>query len=274
MASQSVTQPVTDPLRPDSPAFRNVVTRGSTELKPERADIYTVGLSLNNHHSFNHQFDFWYYDYRDLVVKESPQQLVEAALSGDISAQNKVERDVVSGEILRIDAEFVNAASIVSSGFDWSSGYSWSTSHAGQWLLGANATYTMSFDIKEQKKSPVIDGVGRRNNTTTAASTLPRWQGNLYMTWQNDQHQWHTVLRYVDSLEDDGNNNQAISSYTTTDLHYKHHLPFNEHSVTVGASILNVFDRKPPTIKDFLGYDAIAHDPRGRMLSIFFQLDY
>ena len=274
VARQSFAQPVTDPLRPDSPAFRNVVTSGSTQIKPERADVYTLGFSFNNHHSLNHQFDVWYYDYRDLVVKESAQQLVEAALRGDLMAQNKVKRDAVSDEILRIDAEFINAASIVSSGIDWSSEYRWASARSSEWLIGINATYTASFDIKEQKNSASINAVGRRNKTTTAASTLPRWQGNAYLTWQSMQHQWHAVVRYVDSLKDDGNNNQPISSYTTADLHYKYQQPINDYRFSIGASLLNVFDRSPPAIKDFLGYDAIVHDPRGRMLSLFLQLDY
>lgn len=266
-SDQSVPSAVFDALNPDGAGFRNVLTHGRSDLKPEQAEVFSLGVSLKHWLGVSSDLDFWYYDYRDLILKESPQQIVNAALAGDSEALEKVARDPLSNEILRIDADFINAASVETAGIDWELRFQWENTW-GQWRMGSSWTYVARFDIRERPGDAVIDGVGRRNATTPAARSLPQWRSNSYIQWQYGEQQLRAVANYTDSYRDDKNNNQMINSFSTVDLHYQRNLNKVLRGVRLSASISNLFDSPPPSVDDFLGYDANSHDPRGRIFSL------
>lgn len=273
-AIQSVPSPVVDALNSDGASFRNVLTHGSKLLRPEQADVFNIGISLKPWRGLSTDVDIWYFDYQNLILKEAPQQIIDLALAGDGRALGKVERDVLSGEILRINADFINAASVETSGVDWALRYQWANG-LGQWQLKSGWSYVSQFDIKQRSGSPLIDAVGSRNATTPAARSLPEWRSSSFLNWHNARQKIRLGLNFTDSYRDDKNNNRRVESFSTVDIHYRLNLGkqlsgADMPGLELGIGLLNAFDRMPPGIDDFLGYDGKLHDPRGRLFSLSF----
>ncbi|MEH6583295.1 MAG: TonB-dependent receptor [Halioglobus sp.] len=270
-ASQSTTRPISDDLIPGTPIFTNVITVGSSELDPETADVFNVGMTVGELANLQMDIDLWYYDYQDIIVKESAQGILERADSGDMDATNKIIRDPQTGHIVQINADFINAASVETAGVDWGLHYQWDR-RAGLFTVGTAWTWTRRFDIREMPGIPERDGVGNRNVTTPAARTLPEWKGNGWLNWRRDRHQANVRVNYIDGYRDDGNGNAPVDSHTTVDLHYRLDTPLGFERVDIALGLLNAFDEDPPYVDTFLGYDAKTHDPRGRLL--YLQLNY
>jgi iron complex outermembrane recepter protein len=236
-AVQSVPAPVTDGLIPGLPVFRNVLTSGSQDLNPESANVFSMGVSSTIGANRQLNLDVWYYDYKDIILKESAQDLLKRAAAMQADAVQKVIRDQHT--------------------FRW-----------GRVRTGVTSTYVDRFDIQPLPGGGIIDGVGRRNATTPAARSLPQWRANIFVHWQQSSQQLRLLANYIDSYKDDKNNNKKIASHTTLDLHYQLDLDSWKKGVMFSAGVLNLFDRAPPFVNDFLGYDSKSHDPRGRIVYI------
>lgn len=270
-ASQSTTRAISDDLIPGTPIFTNVITEGSSELDPEKADVFNVGMTVEALTKLQMDIDLWYYDYRDIIVKESAQGILERAASGDLDALGKIIRDPQTGHIVQINADFINAASVQTAGIDWGLHYQWNH-EVGLFTLGTGWTWTRRFDIREMPGTPERDGVSSRNVTTPAARSLPEWKGNAWFNWRQDRQQANVRVNYIDSYRDDGNGNTLVNSHTTIDLQYRLQAPLGLENVDIALGLLNAFDEAPPIVDTFLGYDAKTHDPRGQLW--YLQLSY
>lgn len=270
-ASQSVPLAISDDLIPGTPIFTNVITVGSSELDPERAGVFNVGMTMGEFEDIKLNVDIWYYDYQDIILKESAQEILERAEEGESEALAKVIRNPQSGRIIQINADFINAASVETGGIDMDLHYEWELGRSVM-VAGTAWTWTHRFDISEKHGSPVYDGVGRRNVTTPAARTLPEWKGNAWLKWSKNSYQADLRLNYIDGYSDDGNNDAKVNSYTTLDLNFRINAPLGFKGSVFTMGLLNIFDEPPPFDDTFLGYDAKTHDPRGRLW--YLQLGY
>ncbi|HQR04850.1 MAG: TonB-dependent receptor [Proteobacteria bacterium] len=259
---QSSNPLINDPVTGTS-YYANVQTQGNGSLKPEKADVFSLGATWVPVENAEISLDYWSFHYKDLIVKENAQDLV--------STGTRVVRDPVSNAITMVQANFINASSVNTDGLDLDSRYKFATT-VGEIGLGAQWTYILTYDLKTTANSRVVDGVGSLNSTNFAGP-VPKQRGTLSATWKQGNQSAAVFWRYIDSYRNDRAGAfitaRNISAWKTVDLQYKVDFrglfPGNgTTSLTVGGT--NITNRNPPFAQLLLAYDPKTADPRGRVL--------
>ncbi|MDX2223375.1 MAG: TonB-dependent receptor, partial [Rhodospirillaceae bacterium] len=200
---QTVLSDVADPVT-GVRGFRGVRTIGNAGLKPERADVANLGATWSPVDVLTLSADYWRFDYRDIIVKEGAQAIVDA---------NPFDPRVVraAGQIVRVDVGYVNAPSALTDGLDLSGRLAWDDVTGGEWQLTAAATWINRFSIRAAPGGPRVDVAGNRNFRTFARS-LPRWRGDTGVAWAHGRHGAAATVRYVGGYRDDQNANARIDA--------------------------------------------------------------
>jgi iron complex outermembrane recepter protein len=248
---------------------RNKANPNGVPLTPEQADVFNFGVSFAPNERWDLSLDYWSFDYRDVIIAQNPQAILNAAALGNTQARSQVVRDAASGLLLRVDAYYANASSLTTDGLDLRVARSFKLASGGTLRVGTDATYIASYDL-EDPQAGKIDGAGRRNFANFGTST-PQWRANAFVNWQHDRHAVNAFVRFVDSYVDDevklGQGASAfrkIGSNTTVDAQYS--LRFKtEKAPTLAFGAINLFDADPPHLQTNGGFDSKVADPRGRL---------
>jgi outer membrane receptor protein involved in Fe transport len=238
-------------------------------LQPEEADVFNFGLSFSPTEKLEIGLDYWSFDYKNVIIEQNAQAILNAAALGNAQAQSQVVRDPGSGLLLRVDSFFDNASSLETDGVDLNVSYTFDLRGGASLNVGTDATMIMSYDINDPYGGN-IDGVGRRNFSNFGTST-PEWRANAFVNWQRDRHALSAFVRYIDSYVDDevelGQGPsffRPIDSQATVDAQYTLTLRA-EGAPTLSFGAINLTDEDPPRVRTSGGYDSKVHDPRGRM---------
>jgi len=235
-------------------------------LQPEQADVLNLGLSWFLTDNLELGIDYWSFDYSDVIIQQNPQAILNAADAGDLQAQSQVIRDPASGLLLRVDSYYDNASSLKTDGFDLALSYLLDAGSAGDFVIGADATFVASYDAVDPQAG-VIDGAGRRNFSNFATS-VPELRATAYVNWQRGSHGVNVYVNHIDSYIDDEGGPLAletITSHTTIDAQYNFRFQ-SERGPAISVGAINLFDEAPPRVTTNGGYDSKVHDPRGRLL--------
>lgn len=252
---QNLTDPVTR-----ATAFKPATTRGNPDLRPETAETWNIGATAEGG-GFNVSVDYRSFDFEDIIVRESPAAVLIAAPNGP-----QVIRDVTTGQLLRVEARFVNASALKTSGIDLSLGYSLETSRMGTFRGTLDGTYALEYDLTDPLLGQV-DGAGNRNFNNFGTS-VPELRLNAGLTWTLDAHTLNAFVRFTDSYRDDQNANRLVESFTTVDVQYAldlSNLFGSSKPRTLAIGLINAFDEDPPFVITNGGYDSKVRDPRGRL---------
>ncbi|MEQ8484613.1 MAG: TonB-dependent receptor [Pseudomonadales bacterium] len=282
-SSTSLNNVQQNPFDPTSvQVFVPGIAIGNPNLAPETADVYNVGFSweptegaLSN---FSIKADYWSFAYEDAIRKESNVSVIQAFVSGDPAAQNKITLDGL-GNIAVIRSEFINAASVDTSGVDVTLGYGIDTQTAGRFDLFYNMTYLTEYKFQEGPTAPRVNGKGKRNFQTIGAPA-PEWRANAGVDWFRGNHSANVTLRYTTDYDLTKAPNSLIAAlngrapsskvddHLTVDVQYSYQfqelLGGQGPILTIGA--INLFDEDPPVIDDGPGFDSKIHDPRGQVI--------
>lgn len=272
---QQVAVQATQPSVNDNGVFNfvNTQTFGSRDLEPEESSNYNFGATVRPFDGLELGVDFYGFKYDNLIVKENPQTIVNQARADTLAgrtgtvSQLALTRDV-TGALVRVRTNFINASSVETDGVDVTARYSWDTSWGS---FAANAAWTRvnSYDIQFTPGAATINGAGSVNfNNLGRSLPIDRVEGGL--TWSTGPHQLVALAHYVSSYSNDrtGITDTNIDSQTTFDLQYNVTLDGLVGSAPTKLSIgvINVADEDPPIAQINLGFDPIVHDPRGRVL--------
>ena len=262
---------VTDPLNPLAGSFNvTVFTQGSEDLTSQSAENFNVGLVYSADWGLDFSFDFWSYDYDDLILPGgSAQSIVDEVAAGTLPA-SRVLRDP-SGQLNAVFTGFLNRGSAKAQGFDIAAVYRPEILDWGSLTFDASATIITKFTSTEFAG---LDGngdlKGSRNFANGFGST-PDVKINGGITLDTARHTGNISVRYIGSYTDD-QTLLPIDSQITVDLRYALSLEGllgTEGSVfSVGA--VNIFDTDPPAIEERPLFDTEVHDPRGRQIYVSF----
>lgn len=259
-SSQTVLQNISDPVT-GSTVFRGVRTVGTADLKPEKADVYNFGVSIQPLSGLSIALDYWRFDYTDIIVKENAQSIVDA---------NPLDPRVIreAGQILRVDTNYVNAPSVETDGLDFTAAYSFGLSTDSEWSVSADVTYINQYTIQQTPSGLRQDVAGSRNFRTFARS-LPRWRTTLGATWAHGPLTAAAYMRTVSGYEDD-QNRRPIGSHATVDIQFRYALSNSVlddgEPTAFSLGVVNLFDTDPPDVGTNVGFDSKVHDPRGRLV--------
>ncbi len=257
---------VSDPVTGGT-AFAAVRTppAAGRNLVPEQGEAFNFGLSYQTSGGFQLDLDYWRYDFTDVIIQENFQAIVNA----DPTGPNVVRAGgVPNGTILLVLADFVNASSVTTDGFDFNVRQTFDTDY-GSIMPFFEGTYVLNYDIQDPQAG-AIEGAGVRNFSNFGSPT-PEWRWNAGIAFGNDTHDARFYVRHIGGLDDDqvinGVENGDIDSFTTVDAQYTLNLGglfdgADGTSLQVGA--INLFDKRPPRVATNGGFESRTHDPRGR----------
>lgn len=290
---------VTDPLLGNT-AFVGGFTTGNPDLKPEESDQFNVGFTYRVSPDFTIEMDYWNFHFKDVIVKENAQALLDAAGSiadplqraGALLNPARFSRALGLPLLTQVSAEFVNAPSLKTDGIDFRATWSQETPF-GTVSPFIDGTLILGYTVEDPTLGVMIDGKGNRNFRNIGDPTPPL-RFNAGLTWQYGAHSLFGVARYIDSFTDDQNCVTSAGAFTaanpsmpqdpcatgselarvddrvTFDLQYS--LDLQEmlglgftNGLTLSAGAINVTDKKPPFVNTNSGFETRIHDPRGRL---------
>ena len=245
-----------------------VTNQGDENLRPQSADSFTVGF-VAELSRMDVSLDYWRFDYEDLITSDEGAQAILANDCADgVPNDSRVSRRP-DGTVRGITSEFINTGSVKTDGADLFFSYKLDESgwfDAMRFSLGA--TYIKKFEVKTDSNSASFDGAGSRNFSNQFRS-MPKWRGNLGVTWERGNHMVSAQLRYIDSYENDQPNPETtIDSWTTLDGQYSVRLFDDRSQLSLGVK--NLLDEEPPTLGDQVrpGYDNVIHNVLGRTVYV------
>ncbi len=264
LQGQSTTlQQVSDPNNGGANAFVAVRAVGNPNLVPEDSTAYNLGFTLEPVFGFEISADYYNFEFDNAIVQTAPQSIVNA----DPDGPNIVRSP--AGTIIQVNNSYVNAASVATSGVDFSVRYRIDAGF-GTITPSFEGNYVFEYDLQTVAGGPVIDGAGNRNFTNFGSPT-PELRFNAGLQVEAGAHSLNIFGRYIDSYLDDQNGGADIDSDFRVDLQYS--LAINELfdrdkliQLTVGAR--NVFDQTPPRVATNGGFDSRVHDPRGALFTV------
>ncbi|HEX7036066.1 MAG TPA: TonB-dependent receptor [Pseudomonadales bacterium] len=266
--------------------FRAVDTLQNPDLEPESADTANFGVIVNVG-NFQGTLDYWRFDFDNPIGVEPVGDMVEALFPGGSATNNRCgdpalagiearftfgEGGCAAGDVTRVERNWVNGPSELTSGLDLSLGYFWPGVFGGELSANLAATYVIEYEIdplsiEGVRVSDARDAVGYLNYQTTAFP-LPEWKGNLTLEWTRGMHNVRWVTNYIDSYDDQRFADVEVDEFVTHDLHYRIELPTDGVETTVFLSINNLTDEDPPFVRLELAYDPFTHDVRGRNVKV------
>ncbi|MDJ0921729.1 MAG: TonB-dependent receptor [Henriciella sp.] len=249
--------------------------RGDPDLKPEEAEVLTIGADYNRDLGsgrFNFTIDYWDISFTDLIVEPTPESIfftdpTDPRIVFDSFCTIGV--DCTPGNVVGFDIQFVNAASLDTSGIDLNAGYSIDTANSGTIDLSLAATRTLTYDIVQAAGEDSIDAVGFLN-VSNLASPVPEWSAVVSAQWSNGPHTARGSVRYLSGVEDETSDLTEDDAFTTFDVSYQYDWDnFAGAPLSLRLGVINVTDEKPPAKANTLTtVSTLLHDPRGRVFRI------
>lgn len=233
---------------------------GTGSLTPEDGKNFNAGFTWAPNDRFKFDFDYWWYDFSNIIVRESAQAILDAN-----PVDPRIVRDPTTGSIEIIMTSFVNASQLKTSGFDFDAQYLIPLDDMGDLTLGFTGTHISNYDLIDPQAG-MVSGEGSRNFRNFGTST-PQWRFIGSAHWDIGQHDIFVYVRYIDSYTDD-QNNLPIKSHTTVDFQYNLTIgdKGDEKAWRLQVGVINIFNNYPPTVLTNQGFDTKVHDPRGRMV--------
>lgn len=263
LEGQSTTlQQVSDPNNGGANAFVAVRAVGNPNLVPEDSTAYNLGFTINPFSGFEISADYYNFEFEDAIVQTAPQAIVNADPNG---------ADIIrspAGTIIQVNNSYVNAASVTTSGVDFSVRYALDIGSITV-TPSIEGNYVFEYDLQNEAGGATIDGAGNRNFTNFGSPT-PELRFNAGLQLEAGAHSFNVFGRYIDSYLDDQNGGAEIDSDFRVDLQYA--LAINElfdrgAPIQLTLSARNVFDVTAPVVATNGGFDSRVHDPRGRLLT-------
>lgn len=249
-----------------------VLVNGEEGLDPQSARNNNVGFVWSPTKKIQASFDYWRFDYGNLIRPDtSAQALVNAdCLDDGVPNDPRIIRSR-SGQIRSVSTSFVNTGRVLTDGFDINVNYTMDPVFNGILSLALRAAYVNQFSIWSNDttgEERVVDGAGQRN-FNNPFSSIPKLRANLRASWARNNHSAHAALHYIDSYINDQNIQapSKIDAWWSFDIHYGFAFAYTPvASVFVNLGVNNVFNTDPPSLGLGVrpGYDAHVHDVQGR----------
>jgi outer membrane receptor protein involved in Fe transport len=267
---------------PDSPAGQyNEYIGGNQNLKPEKADTYTLGIAATPMEGLEASVDFY-----DIKIKNTistigaPTILNFCAKTGNPFLCDKVQRNPGTGDLWlgqtgRVVNLTDNFGNLETRGIDVNLSYKWSMlgGHASASMVGTKLLNYKVDPLPGVNSAAKYDCAGEIN----ASCDNPRWRHIVNLTYSRDWWSVNVRWRYygaVHYVNTDGSlastdtlvadHSHEISAYNWLDLSGTFKLGARV-GLTVGVN--NVTDRQPPLVGNSLTFNANtpgAYDVLGR----------
>jgi iron complex outermembrane receptor protein len=248
--------------------FVNTQTFGDPNLRPEKSSNYNIGATLSPVSGLEFNIDYWNFKYEDLIVKENPQQIIDAAANGNTAALSRISFDSFTGAMNNIVLKFINASAVKVAGIDASARYRFETG-IGQFQLNADWTHVTKYDIQLTAGAAPVSGVGSVNFNNLGRS-MPKDRVEYGLGWSQGGTAVNVRGHYIAPYTNDRSfiTDRRVGAWNSFDLNASQTFDGLAGGTTLTVGAINVFDKSPPVAQLNLGFDPITHDPRGRVIYV------
>lgn len=296
---------LTDPARGGVQAVAPITNGSNPNLRPEKANTFTVGVVLQPKGGFLGRFraSVDYYDIQidDAISTLGQQNIVTRCFQGDALSCSLVTRDpanadgdgnVANNPITNIVDTFQNVNKLINRGIDFEVSYRQPLGGLGDLNLRLLASYV--------KDLITVDAVGptqRAGQTGLRAGTppgIPDWTFDLLAAWNVTPHfSFNTHVRYIDSgfynaafvgAEQPGyvitatnsSNTNFVKAKTYVDLLATYKLnPGEKKDFSFYIGVDNLFDTDPPLVPGANGTgNNVIFNPVGQTFKAGFRIAY
>ena len=264
---------------------------GNPDLKPATSTNTNLGFIFSdNIQKFT--LDYWEIDFEDRIILQSPQALLDQDQNGSSITRNDI------GDLIGVTTTYFNEESTIVSGIDFEYKRFFNLKNYGELDLTIRGTNLIEFLTPDRNDVTclaldciqLIDRVGKFNFDSNTHA-LPENRINAFIKWKFNNYIFGINTRYIDGYTNDtpipqvsidrGYSNKVDSSFL---LDFSVDLPLSDlftidtidgdYELKTNFAIINLFDEDAPRLYDApdFSFDTGVHDPRGRMLSIQFEL--
>lgn len=286
--------PYPDPLLGGGTVQAIQISGGGLQLKPETATTYSFGVELDPVliPGFHFSASYFNVNYKNIVagLAGNSQILNQASFYSELITRNPTPEQVadvlskyqlLSGVVpspvpVIVDVRSRNLGVVKTSGLDIFGSYTLRTESAGNFTVGANATYFLGYKAAPAPTAPLVDQL---SNILYPV----RFQGRANLGWDRGAFNAIGYLNFTGKYK----NNlvtpaERVGSYATIDLHvgYKIENLGPAKGLRLGLDVANLFDRDPPFVNiapstsGAGGYDGTLASPIGRTISLSLTADF
>ena len=264
---------------------------GNPDLKPATSTNTNLGFIFSDKIQ-KFTLDYWEIDFKDRIILQSPQALLDQDPNGSSITRNDI------GDLIGVTTTYFNEESTMVSGIDFEYKRFFNLKNYGELDLTIRGTNLIEFLTPDRNDVTclaldciqLIDRVGKFNFDSNTHA-LPENRINAFIKWKFNNYIFGINTRYIDGYTNDtpipsasidrGYSNQVDSSFL---LDFSVDLPLSDlftidtvggdYELKTNFAIINLFDEDAPRLYDApdFSFDTRVHDPRGRMLSIQFEL--
>ena len=255
-----------------SPAGQyNFLQGGNTELNPETANSFTLGLVMTPAKNLTGTIDWWVIKVDDVISNAPPSSLLASCLNTGAGC-NAIQRDstgslwaLPSGKIIALNE---NLGGYNTSGIDFGLNYGYSIGPMG--TLGFNflGTWLNKWEFEPIKGGGKFDCAGFFGpQCSQAKGPLPTWRHKVRGTWATP---WDVQLaltwRHIAKVKNESLNSSPLlnapTDETDKELGARDYIDFAlawniNKTFTLRAGINNIFDKDPPIVSSILADPAI-----------------
>jgi len=264
---------------------------GNPDLKPATSTNTNLGFIFSDKIQ-KFTLDYWEIDFKDRIILQSPQALLDQDPNGSSITRNDI------GDLIGVTTTYFNEESTMVSGIDFEYKRFFNLKNYGELDLTIRGTNLIEFLTPDRNDVTclaldciqLIDRVGKFNFDSNTHA-LPENRINAFIKWKFNNYIFGINTRYIDGYTNDtpippasidrGYSNEVDSSFL---LDFSVDLPLSDlftidtiggdYELKTNFAIINLFDEDAPRLYDApdFSFDTRVHDPRGRMLSIQFEL--
>jgi len=256
----------------DSPAGQfNFLQGGNTQLKPETADSYTLGLVFTPFKNFSGTIDWWMIKVDDAISNIPPATLLNKCLFENLYC-NLITRDsqqtlwfFPAGRIISLND---NLGGFNTNGIDFGLNYAYPLGAPGTVALSFLGTWLNKWEfepIKDQGKFDCAGLIGPQCSQNRGP--LPTWRHKVRATWATPWDvQMAVTWRHINKVMNETTSSNPLLASTTpyTDRELAHRDYFDiaaswtiNKTLSVRAGINNIFDKDPPIVSSTLADPSI-----------------
>lgn len=268
---------------------------GNTELTPETADTYTIGLVItpSSLPEFNASFDLYDITISEAISNLNADDIINTcARTGAAELCDLIHRDS-AGTLWRTDDAYTlttnqNIGELHSFGLDVETQYKFETQDWGSFDITMRGTRI----FKDEFKDPLVNYDCTGYFGTQCERPKAEWVHKVRANWSiNDNSNLSLSWRYIGAVSNDdaspdpdlsgsqasidkwkANDALHVSSQSYFDLAYSHQFD-NGYRLTSGVN--NVLDKEPPILPSLTstGYSG-TYDPLGRYVFVKFSAEF
>jgi outer membrane receptor protein involved in Fe transport len=236
---------------------------GNTQLRPERATIFTAGVVVEPRwlRRLSLTADYWDIRLERTIEILGAGTILDYCYTGDGSGAEycgRIHRDAASGNITHIDDRYTNVGRTRTSGLDLAARYALPTPTAGAFRFALDATYLHRYE-RSLPGGYEVDAAGNYD----LALLLPRWKWNAGVGWQYGPFGLATDARYIGAFKECGNSagessggrcasnpqySRTVRANLVFDLAASYERKSALGTTGVAAGVRNVLDSAPPKI--------------------------